>query len=754
MAGIWASRTVALALALASMGAGLAGCGGNSSDARELTVVLTPGSIAVRQGESVQLEVDLQGLAAGDSLAGYQIDLPESVADISITTAPCPAGSGTPGCQVWTVQPGAAAMPGEYKVSIGAAFPGTLVTPNTLTLSVAPPLGTMTPAAATLVADWPGRLMYVADDGGLWGAGFNTSGQVRSAYQTDAFSHQPSTATTPVQPWPSLALKAPLLKSFGSAALNADGTVREWGGLGTVPSITGLADIRSLRADGLRLAARDGAGRLWAPQAGGHHEVVDTSGLPITDWHVVRASSASNGLFVLGLEGDRVAWLQPAATPGGTPTTTVLPALAGARQLALANCSDDIPDLLVAGRSDCAHLLALMADGRVLAVGANHDAQIGTGDATHRPCRADLCTPFVVPLPGPALAVAAGTGRSFALLADGTLWAWGGWQGMPHPAPVQVDRSALPAGTALRTLAAGAVIDDCRGAAGGRVWVVEGAATAPRLRWLEPTGCALQSAELRVDATVGGRVDIQPLNVPCRGLCVQDVEVGTLVTLSAVPDPGYRVDTVTGSAGCSALSFTLTGYHFCEVRFVEDTPPPPPPPTQATLTLDVTGSGRVILLPAEVECLVSCSLSGAIGSTVTLQALPVAGWVLLDFSGDADCLDGQVTLSADRHCTARFIEADGTPGGAATLTVARGGSGAAAGLVRYEGSSVTCPQDCSFTVTPGEPFRLLAESTDAGVRFVRWDGCDTVEDATPGAADRCLITLNSSRTASAVFEPL
>ena len=748
MTGNW-TRRAGLALLLGTL---LAGCGGSSTDASELTVRLTPNHVSVRLGESVQIVVDMDGLGAGDTLAGYTIDLPEAVANIDIDTAPCPAGSGSPGCQVWTVRPGANALPGEYAVQVSAAIPGTDVWAGRLLMDVRPALGATTPAAVRLTADWPVNLIYQDASGGLWGAGVNGTAQLRRGYETDnTGSNQPRDATTPIQVWPTLALANPLIQSWSSAAVTPEGTVWRWGGVSGAAFVPGLTGIADLRGDILHLAARDTAGRLWAPWLGGQQEAVQTANLPIVDWYAVEANSEQRGLFALLLDGGHVAWLQPPGVLGGTPRLHSLPALDGAVQLAVARCTaQDVPDLLVAGRSDCAHALVLMGDGRVLAVGANDSGQLGTGDTVARPCRADGCTPFVVPLPQPAVAVAAGTGRSFALLADGSLWAWSDWgSGGASRTPVAVDTSALPAGTMLRTLAPGAVIDDCRGAAGGRVWVIDASDPAPRLRWLEPSGCPLDTAEVRVSASSGGRVGIEPLGLQCQGLCVEQVTVGTTVTLSILPDAGYRLASITGTAGCDALSFTVTGYRGCVVSFEPDSPAP----TDATLSLEVTGSGRVILLPSEQECPLNCSVTGPVGSTLTLRALPAPGWELLAFGGDADCFDGQVTLSVDLQCTAVFIESDTPPGDRATLSVARGGGGAEAGIVRYEGSSTRCPDACSFTVTPGEPFRLLAESTDASVQFVRWEGCDAVEDVAPGTGNRCLVTLDMDRTVTAIFEP-
>jgi alpha-tubulin suppressor-like RCC1 family protein len=71
------------------------------------------------------------------------------------------------------------------------------------------------------------------------------------------------------------------------------------------------------------------------------------------------------------------------------------------------------------------HSLALLADGTVLAWGANTNGELGDGTTTKR------TTPVVVSGPsgrgalGNIIAIAAGTHYSLALKADGTVWAWG-----------------------------------------------------------------------------------------------------------------------------------------------------------------------------------------------------------------------------------------------------------------------------------------------------------------------------------------
>ncbi len=89
--------------------------------------------------------------------------------------------------------------------------------------------------------------------------------------------------------------------------------------------------------------------------------------------------------------------------------------------------------------------------------------------------------------------------------------------------------------------------------------------------------------------------------------------------------------------------------------------------TTGTFTLTVTlagvGDGAVTSSPAGIDCGATCAAAFDAGSTVTLTATPDAGSVFGAWSGNADCADGDVTMSGDIECTATFglaeIFADG-----------------------------------------------------------------------------------------------
>ena len=83
--------------------------------------------------------------------------------------------------------------------------------------------------------------------------------------------------------------------------------------------------------------------------------------------------------------------------------------------------------------------------------------------------------------------------------------------------------------------------------------------------------------------------------------------------------------------------------------------PPPPPPVMHNLQVTVTGRGEVDSAPAGLACTDACNANYDADTVVTLTANAGAASVFIGWSGDDDCLDGQVTMSAARNCTANFV---------------------------------------------------------------------------------------------------
>ena len=74
-----------------------------------------------------------------------------------------------------------------------------------------------------------------------------------------------------------------------------------------------------------------------------------------------------------------------------------------------------------------------------------------------------------------------------------------------------------------------------------------------------------------------------------------------------------------------------------------------------TVTTAGTGTGSVVSAPAGIDCGATCSAGFVAGQQVTLTATPAPGSTFDQWTGDADCTDGAVTLDADLQCTAGFL---------------------------------------------------------------------------------------------------
>lgn len=73
-----------------------------------------------------------------------------------------------------------------------------------------------------------------------------------------------------------------------------------------------------------------------------------------------------------------------------------------------------------------------------------------------------------------------------------------------------------------------------------------------------------------------------------------------------------------------------------------------------TVTKTGTGTGTVTSSPAGIDCGEDCTEEFYDTMAVTLTATPDADDIFIGWSGDADCLDGMVTMDSAKSCTATF----------------------------------------------------------------------------------------------------
>jgi len=153
---------------------------------------------------------------------------------------------------------------------------------------------------------------------------------------------------------------------------------------------------------------------------------------------------------------------------------------------------------------------------------------------------------------------------------------------------------------------------------------------------------------ISVDASkASGTVVSEPAGISCPGTCTATFDAGTTVKLVAQPGSGSRLESWGGScSGAADCSLVPDGTNTASATFGR---------ANRTLTVSVSGKGKVISTPAGIACPGSCSGSFTVASSVTLKAVPAKGYVLSGWSGACHGKSAcKVALSNDTSVRAAF----------------------------------------------------------------------------------------------------
>ena len=159
--------------------------------------------------------------------------------------------------------------------------------------------------------------------------------------------------------------------------------------------------------------------------------------------------------------------------------------------------------------------------------------------------------------------------------------------------------------------------------------------------------------------------------------------------------------------------------------------------TLHSLSVAVSGGGKVTSTPPGIDCGAACSATFAAGTVVALTAQPDSGWKLGAWtgacSGNGAC---SVTLSADETVAATFTQ---VPPGQYVLAVTVQGQGS----VVSTPSGIDCDAACSARFDAGTQIALTPAAAP-GWQFASWTG-----DCTGSGA--CSLTLSADATVAATF---
>ena len=183
-----------------------------------------------------------------------------------------------------------------------------------------------------------------------------------------------------------------------------------------------------------------------------------------------------------------------------------------------------------------------------------------------------------------------------------------------------------------------------------------------------------------------------------------------------------------GDPDCSDGMITMDANKTCIAIF-----------TPFKLDVFTRGGGTVTVSPKGNTCTTysGCSKYYRPNTQVTLTPVPDNGSSFAGWTGDPDCSDGAVTMSADKTCTATF---NLIPPQQFTLAVSKTGSGT--GRVTSSPTGINCGSDCTEVYNQNTQV-ALTPTPDVGSTFAGWSGDVDCSDG--------IVALDTNKTCIATF---
>jgi hypothetical protein len=168
-----------------------------------------------------------------------------------------------------------------------------------------------------------------------------------------------------------------------------------------------------------------------------------------------------------------------------------------------------------------------------------------------------------------------------------------------------------------------------------------------------------------------GTITSRPVGIDCGAVCGGDFDEGSVVTLTAIPEPHSAFS---GWTGCDSepspeqCAVAMDAVRTVTSAFdtVAEPSPPPPPPAQRSLSVSTTGTGAstgtVTSEPGGIDCGGSCAHIYGQGAKVTLAARPGPGSSFLGWGGCDSEADNRCTVYLDSDKTVAAAFGPGFPG--------------------------------------------------------------------------------------------
>ena len=222
--------------------------------------------------------------------------------------------------------------------------------------------------------------------------------------------------------------------------------------------------------------------------------------------------------------------------------------------------------------------------------------------------------------------------------------------------------------------------------------------------------------------------DVGAIN--CGGVCSDEYDHGSVVTLTATPDANMTFDEWGGAcSGPGTCQVTMDAAEDVTTTFT---------PVQHTLTVTNAGSGTGTITSdtGGIDCQGTCMANFDHGATIVLTATPGGGSLFAGWSGacsgSSTC---NVTMDAARAVTATFTIID------YALTVTNAGIGT--GTIMSDTGGINCPGTCMANYLQGATVVLTAAPSGTAT-FAGWSGACT-------GMGTCSVSMDGAKSVTGTF---